>query len=102
MVGTWTMTMAIRFATMAMTKIATILATLLSATLILGGCQTTPDDDNIQTTPPKVVCTPAELLLTNEAATTEVTIEAEKDWGISSSVDWCKVSPAEVLRELQK
>ena len=79
---------------MAMKKIATILATLLSATLILGGCQTTPDDDNIQTTPPKVVCTPAELLLTNEAATTEVTIEAEKDWGISSSADWCKVSPS--------
>jgi hypothetical protein len=79
---------------MAMKKIAMILATLLSATLLLGGCQTTPDDENIQTTYPKVVCTPAELLFTHEGATVEVAIDAEKDWGISSSVDWCKVSPS--------
>lgn len=75
-----------------MKKLALLLLPL--ATLLMGAACTPADQDEDKPKEVAITATPAELNLNYEAATLTVVVEAEKDWGISSQVEWCKVSPS--------
>lgn len=63
-------------------------------TLLVGfACQPT-DPNEGQKPQANITVSPTEIVLSAEAATVELVVEADKDWGISSPVDWCKVAPS--------
>ncbi len=67
-----------------------ILTISLLFVLLVGGCNKPEEQGkteiNIQATPERVV-------VGNEATKTTLTITAERDWGIYSNAEWCRVSP---------
>lgn len=61
--------------------------------LAFAACQPTPTPE--EQLPDAIITTsPTEIFLSSEAATTQLAIESDSDWGISSSEEWCKVSPS--------
>lgn len=69
-----------------------LLHTTLLAALLAWGCNDTPSTE--QPAQANIICTPAEVVLTNEATSTTLTVEADRDWGITSTAEWCKVAPS--------
>lgn len=63
--------------------------------MMLAGIACQPSDEDVEQRPEvNITTTPTEIMLSSEAATVELTVESDKDWGISSSQDWCTVKPS--------
>ena len=82
-----------------MNKILLLVAIIASS--LAGACNETPQTDTPKPEA-QIEWSPASLTFSSEAASAELTIEADCDWGISSLVDWCKISRSGGIRGTTK